>query len=82
MNETPEPLFKQGAEGKLYKIDYQGKPAILKERFQKKYRNAELDERLTKERIRAESKSIQRCKNVGKTHHSIVFSLELKFVSY
>ena len=58
-------LFKQGAEGKLFQILYLGKPAVLKERFKKKYRNEELDTRLTKERIRAEAKSLLRCKNAG-----------------
>ena len=65
MNVLSDTLFKQGAEGRLFQISYLGKPAILKERFKKNYRNEELDQRLTKERIRAEAKSILRCKNAG-----------------
>lgn len=72
MNTTTDTLFKQGAEGRLYKIDFFGKPAVLKERFRKKYRNEELDVRLTKERIRAEAKSILRCQNAGNQIYAIL----------
>ncbi|XP_065207718.1 EKC/KEOPS complex subunit TP53RK [Planococcus citri] len=65
MDENSAILFKQGAEGRIFKISYLGKPAILKERFKKKYRNEDLDNHLTKERIRAEAKSILKCKNAG-----------------
>lgn len=65
MDESSLTLFKQGAEGRIFKLTYLGKPAILKERFKKNYRIDELDSHLTKERIRAEAKSILRCKNAG-----------------
>lgn len=58
-------LMKQGAEAKLYKGSYLGKPVIIKERFEKKYRVPSLDATLTKERIKAESRAILRCKSAG-----------------
>lgn len=58
-------IFKQGAEGKLYMDEYNGKQCLVKERFVKNYRHPELDHSLTKERIRAEVKSIARCRAVG-----------------
>ncbi|XP_044270519.1 EKC/KEOPS complex subunit TP53RK [Tribolium madens] len=58
-------LFKQGAEGRIFKGVYLGKPTIAKERFVKKYRHPDLDSHLTKERIKSESRSIIRCKSAG-----------------
>nr|CAD7441831.1 unnamed protein product [Timema bartmani] len=55
-------LIKQGAEAKIYKGLYIGKSTLVKERFKKSYRHVELDEHLTKERIRAETRSIMKCK--------------------
>lgn len=59
-------ILKQGAEGRLYKGIYLGKPVIVKERFQKKYRHPELDTLLTTERMKAEARAIVRCKIAGK----------------
>uniref|UniRef100_A0A1B6H149 non-specific serine/threonine protein kinase n=1 Tax=Cuerna arida TaxID=1464854 RepID=A0A1B6H149_9HEMI len=56
---------KQGAEGKLYKGIYLGKEVIVKERFKKLYRHQDLDEHLTRERMKAEAKAIIRSKNAG-----------------
>lgn len=58
-------LIKQGAEAKLYIGTYLGRPTILKERFPKKYRHPQLDQHLTKERIKAECRAIVRCKACG-----------------
>lgn len=58
-------LFKQGAEARIYKGVYLGKPCLAKERFPKKYRHPDLDHSITTERIRAESRAIVRCKNAG-----------------
>lgn len=58
-------LVKQGAEAKLYTGIYLGKQAIIKERFPKKYRHEQLDSLLTKERMKAESRAIVRCKTCG-----------------
>ena len=58
-------LLKQGAEAKIYACTYQGRPTIIKQRFKKTYRHPALDWTLTVRRVRAESKSIQRCRNKG-----------------
>ncbi|XP_046908475.2 TP53 regulating kinase [Dermatophagoides farinae] len=50
-------LLFQGAESRVFEGNYQSQRAILKERFPKRYRLVELDEKLTKERIRAEIKA-------------------------
>lgn len=59
-------LIAQGAEARLYKGLYLGKTTLLKERFVKNYRHSELDTRLTKDRIRAETRAIIRAKAAGK----------------
>lgn len=85
MEENSTILFKQGAEGRIFKTSYLGKPAILKERFKKKYRNEELDNHLTKERIRAEAKSILKCKNAGMLNTEENFwkhAIEISFIKY
>lgn len=58
-------LIKQGAEAKLYKGIYLGRPAIVKERFKKSYRHVDLDNRLTKERMKSEARAILKCKAAG-----------------
>ncbi|XP_076763884.1 TP53 regulating kinase [Xylocopa sonorina] len=58
-------LIAQGAEARIYKGIYLGKPTLIKERFEKKYRHAELDTRLTKDRIKAECRAIIRAKVAG-----------------
>lgn len=58
-------LIKQGSEAKLYNSIFFGKKVIVKERFSKKYRHEVLDEFLTKERIRSEARSLQRCRILG-----------------
>lgn len=58
-------LIAQGAEARLYKGIYLGMPCLMKERFVKNYRHPELDTRLTRERIRAESRAILRAKAAG-----------------
>ncbi|XP_050311746.1 EKC/KEOPS complex subunit TP53RK [Anthonomus grandis grandis] len=58
-------LMKQGAEARLYHGTYLGRPALIKERFVKNYRHKHLDDHLTKERMKAETRAIVRCKTVG-----------------
>ncbi|KAA8593632.1 hypothetical protein FQN60_009748, partial [Etheostoma spectabile] len=43
-------LVKQGAEARVYRAEFLGKPTIVKERFQKRYRHPVLDEKLTHRR--------------------------------
>lgn len=58
-------LIKQGAEAKLYRGYFLGQRAILKERFQKKYRHVQLDSVLNKERVKAEGRALYRSKLAG-----------------
>ncbi|XP_076350926.1 EKC/KEOPS complex subunit Tp53rkb-like isoform X2 [Tachypleus tridentatus] len=68
-------LVKQGAEAKIYKGFFLGKPAIFKERFRKTYRHPTLDESLTKERMKAEARSLVRCRMLG-IHTPAVYSID------
>lgn len=59
-------VLKQGAEAKLYTglTENTGQAAIVKERFQKKYRHPELDKSLTSKRIKNEVKLLQRAETL------------------
>jgi TP53 regulating kinase-like protein len=72
-------LIKQGAEAKLYKGIYLGRPTIVKERFKKSYRHVDLDNRLTKERMKSEARAILKCKAAGK--YFLMFSRFQKNIS-
>lgn len=62
---TTEDIIKQGAEARLYKGVFNGNSCLVKERFVKNYRLAELDKTLTKSRIKAEQKTVKRCEDAG-----------------
>lgn len=66
-------LLKQGAEAKLYIGKFLGQKAIVKERFPKQYRLPELDRHLSTERLKAEVRSLIRCKTVGIRTPTILF---------
>ena len=66
-------LLRQGAEARLYTGMFIGQKSIAKERFSKKYRHPQLDERLTKERLKGEIKSLMRCKLAGIRTPTIFF---------
>ena len=66
-------LLRQGAEARLYTGMFIGQKSIAKERFSKKYRHSQLDERLTKERLKGEIKSLMRCKMAGIRTPTIFF---------
>uniref|UniRef100_A0A914HDY4 18S rRNA aminocarboxypropyltransferase n=1 Tax=Globodera rostochiensis TaxID=31243 RepID=A0A914HDY4_GLORO len=70
--------FCQGAEARLFSCIFLRRRAVLKERFVKKYRNSELDSRLTKERTRAELKAILKCQEIGIRVPSVFFVDPLK----
>ncbi|CAH2005211.1 unnamed protein product [Acanthoscelides obtectus] len=77
--------MKQGAEARLYVGMYLGKPTIAKERFKKAYRHEILDDLLTKERIKAESRAIVRCKMAGirtPTIYLVDFNRRIIFMEY
>lgn len=58
-------ILKQGAEGRLYLGEYKGEKCVVKERFVKKYRHHELDNQITRQRIKAEVKAAGRCQTAG-----------------
>ena len=58
-------LIYQGAEARIYGCKFFGKPCILKERFTKKYRVAELDHKITQQRINQEARTMARCRRHG-----------------
>ena len=64
----------QGSEAKIYEGKYLEKDAILKERFQKKYRHVELDKILTAERTRAEVRALNKCFDIGIKCPAIYFA--------
>merc|ERR1719510_2927980 len=66
-------LLRQGAEARLHIGNFLSQKAIVKERFSKKYRHPQLDERLTKERLKGEVRSLMRCKLVGIRTPTIYF---------
>lgn len=58
-------LLRQGAEANLYKSEYLGKEALIKERIPKNYRNAELDSGIRKKRMREEAQLLHNAKALG-----------------
>lgn len=58
-------LLKQGAEARVYRAHFLGKPTIVKQRFPKRYRHPTLDEKLTHRRTTQEVRSILRCRKAG-----------------
>jgi Kae1-associated kinase Bud32 len=68
-------LLRQGAEAKLFKTSFEGKPALLKQRVAKDYRCKELDERLRKERTTLEGNLLRAARQLG-INTPLVFSVE------
>lgn len=58
-------LMKQGAEARLYRCHFLGRPTIVKERFHKRYRHPALDNKLSHRRTLQEVRSILRCRRAG-----------------
>jgi len=70
-------LLKQGAEARIYRGNFHGKPCIVKERFAKKYRHPQLDHEICKERLKSEVRSLVRCRLAG-VHAPTVYSVDYK----
>ncbi|MBN1159848.1 MAG: Kae1-associated serine/threonine protein kinase [Candidatus Diapherotrites archaeon] len=58
-------LIQKGAEAELYKTEFMKKPAVLKKRVVKSYRNEKLDETLRVQRTRKEAKLIIQARSAG-----------------
>lgn len=57
---------RQGAEAKIHSGRFLGRyDAVAKERFPKTYRHPDLDARLTRERLKAEARTLVRCQAAG-----------------
>uniref|UniRef100_H2YIX0 non-specific serine/threonine protein kinase n=1 Tax=Ciona savignyi TaxID=51511 RepID=H2YIX0_CIOSA len=67
-------LIQQGAEAKIYRTEFLGKECIVKQRFPKKYRLPEIDEKLTKKRLSQEIRALQRCRKAGIPTPAILFT--------
>jgi TP53 regulating kinase-like protein len=59
--------LKQGAEARLWSGTLFGLECVAKERFPKRYRHPELNETLTKDRLRSEARFIHRARAAGMT---------------
>ena len=68
---------KRGAEAELYLTEFLGRKAILKRRISKRYRIKELDERIRKERTRAEARIIHRAKMAG-VRTPIIYDIDME----
>ncbi|XP_021373529.1 TP53-regulating kinase-like [Mizuhopecten yessoensis] len=62
---TERTLMKQGAEAKLYRENFYGRPCIVKERFKKTYRHPTLDASLTAQRMKSEVRAMLRSRMCG-----------------
>ncbi|XP_035990931.1 EKC/KEOPS complex subunit TP53RK [Fundulus heteroclitus] len=71
-------LIKQGAEARLYRVDFLGKPTIIKERFHKCYRHPELQDKLNYRRTVHEVRSILRCRRAG-ISAPVVYFVDYKY---
>lgn len=70
-------ILKQGAEGRLYVGEYNGAGCLVKERFVKSYRHPNLDNQITRQRMKAETKASERCLKAGILAPK-VFHMDLK----
>ncbi|CAI5472656.1 unnamed protein product [Closterium sp. Yama58-4] len=58
-------LISQGAEARVFAATFCGRPAILKQRFEKKYRHPTLDARLTSKRLHTEARNMVKAAKLG-----------------
>eukprot|EP01061_Rhynchopus_euleeides_P043706 TRINITY_DN7635_c0_g1_i1.p2 TRINITY_DN7635_c0_g1~~TRINITY_DN7635_c0_g1_i1.p2 ORF type:complete len:217 (+),score=54.48 TRINITY_DN7635_c0_g1_i1:1002-1652(+) len=70
-------LLFSGAEARVYRGQFHGKPCIIKERFSKTYRIEKVDQQLRGRRIVAEAKALMRCRKAG-IHAPCVYHCDLK----
>ncbi|KAJ1497833.1 TP53 regulating kinase, partial [Coelomomyces lativittatus] len=73
MTQTTVELFKQGAEARIFRHDYQGHPVITKQRFRKSYRHPTLDAKLTQARILQEVRLLLKSRQVGLNTPRVLF---------
>ena len=64
MSETME-LIRKGAEAELYKTEFEERPALMKKRVSKSYRNSEIDSAMRSRRTRSEAKLLGQARSIG-----------------
>lgn len=64
MTEAME-LIQRGAEAELYRTEFEGRPALMKKRVSKSYRNTEIDKTIRSRRTRSEAKLLAKARSVG-----------------
>lgn len=67
----------RGAEASLRRVEWMGRPALLKERDLKAYRPKELDERLRRERTRTEARLLVEARRLG-VRTPLVYDIDLE----
>uniref|UniRef100_A0A670JPB1 non-specific serine/threonine protein kinase n=1 Tax=Podarcis muralis TaxID=64176 RepID=A0A670JPB1_PODMU len=58
-------MVQQGAEARVYRGLFLGRPTVVKHRFPKRYRHPLLEERLSRRRTAQEARSLLRCRRAG-----------------
>eukprot|EP00270_Netrium_digitus_P012178 TRINITY_DN3937_c0_g1_i6.p1 TRINITY_DN3937_c0_g1~~TRINITY_DN3937_c0_g1_i6.p1 ORF type:complete len:273 (+),score=55.16 TRINITY_DN3937_c0_g1_i6:32-820(+) len=58
-------LISQGAEARIFRATFCGRPAVVKERFQKRYRHPSLDEKISIRRLHGEVRSMLKARKLG-----------------
>ena len=58
-------MISQGAEGRVFSVQFLQRPTIVKQRFKKTYRHPTLDAKLTRSRLNTEAGSIMRARKLG-----------------
>ncbi|XP_033009368.1 EKC/KEOPS complex subunit TP53RK [Lacerta agilis] len=58
-------MVQQGAEARVYRGLFLGRPTVVKHRFHKRYRHPLLEERLSRRRTAQEARSLLRCRRAG-----------------
>ena len=74
--EESGPTVSRGAEAALRRVEWMGRPALLKERDSKAYRPKELDERLRRERTRTEARLLVEARRLG-VRTPLVYDVDL-----
>ncbi|KAH3772949.1 hypothetical protein DPMN_174296 [Dreissena polymorpha] len=73
-------FIKQGAEAKVFRETFYGRPCISKERFSKAYRHASLDKTLTFQRLKSEIRAMNKCRLLGKARPNFLSKARLVIV--
>jgi len=66
-------LIQQGAEARVFQMNFLGNPTIVKERFVKNYRHPVLDQKLTTRRLHSEARCLARCAKYGVETPTVYF---------